>query len=157
MTNPQSRTKPLKLLRYHEVEAINVEAGAGASSTLGSGILGAHVREQRHHDRVRYRDPVQGHLIGGRPPLQGYALLAEDLCEMGLMFTAYELFPVGSRLLLWLDVAEIEERIRVVGRVIWVAQEAHQERYRHGFQFEEIGLPARQQLRTLVDRRASGI
>lgn len=73
---------------------------------------------------------------------------------MGLMLTSSELFPVGSRLLLWLEMPEMSSRIRVIGRVIWVAQEPFQERYRHGFQFEALSKEVLKQLRALIALRS---
>lgn len=109
--------------------------------------------DKRRRQRVIYRDPVQARLIGVPKTTQRWALLGGDLSENGLMLKSPELFPVRSRLLLWIDVAEVGEPIRIVGRVIWVARDDRQERFRMGVQFETPSNLARAQLQQLVAKR----
>jgi Tfp pilus assembly protein PilZ len=80
--------------------------------------------------------------------------LAEDVSESGLALSSPALFGVGRRLLMDLAVAEVAEPIRLVGRVIWVAKEGRQARYRIGVEFDELSEAARMQLKDLVQGRA---
>ncbi|MEA1052252.1 PilZ domain-containing protein [Lamprobacter modestohalophilus] len=110
-------------------------------------------RDQRQRQRVIYRDPVQVSLIGGPYDPRPHALLAEDLSESGLALTSAELFAVGTRLLMDLEPEQAAAPIRLIGRVIWVAQEGLQQRYRLGVTFEDLGAEARIELQRLVAKR----
>ncbi|KAA6185610.1 hypothetical protein F2Q65_07910 [Thiohalocapsa marina] len=120
--------------------------------------------QKRAYRRVGYRDPVQVSVIGH--PAQRWALLAEDLSELGLMLLSPTLFPVQTRLLMEIDPAAdpadpqaqggqepFSVPVRAVGVVRWVARAAHQERYRLGVQLEELSQADRQRLRELVVAR----
>jgi Tfp pilus assembly protein PilZ len=134
---------------FDEIQAISHQAPVPADTSDDD--LGP-LPEHRRSPRVSYRDPVQARPIG--PGSQStWALLGHDLSETGLMLSSPELFPVKGRLLLSIDVAEVSAPIQVVGRVVWVAREGLQDRYRIGVQFEEPSALARAQLRELVLKR----
>ncbi|MEA3638882.1 MAG: PilZ domain-containing protein [Lamprobacter sp.] len=113
-----------------------------------SGGLG----DQRRHQRVIYSDPVQVRPIAAEASGL-WAMIGQDLSETGVMLSSPELFPVHSRLLIWISVCEVSEPIAVVGRVIWVSREDIQERYQLGVEFEERSGLARAQLQQLVAQR----
>lgn len=139
-----------QLSAFDEIRALSIEEpapGYGPFDDLDAGP------DHRRSPRVTYRDPVQARLIGASREPFSWALLGHDLSETGLMLTSPELFPVRSRLLLWIDVAEVSAPIQVVGQVMWVAREDLQERYRLGIRFDEPSALARAQLRELVLKR----
>lgn len=135
---------------FDEIQALSVEEPA--PGYWPNDDLGARA-DQRSSPRVTYRDPVQARLIGATHEPHFWALLGHDLSETGLMLNSPELFPVHSRLLLSIDVAEVSAPIQVVGQVMWVAREDLQERYRLGIRFDEPSALARAQLRELVLKR----
>jgi Tfp pilus assembly protein PilZ len=114
--------------------------------------------DQRRHQRLRYRDPVQVIPLGGAGDYRPRALLAEDLSDSGLQLSSPELFAVGRRLLLALTLPEVAAApINLTGRVIWSAQDGEQERFRLGVQFDEVSPTARALLTRLIRRRREAV
>ena len=113
---------------------------------------GNSIREQRLYARVTFQDPVRANPV--LHPEHSWYLLAEDLSAGGLMLLAPEMFAVGLRLVLDIEPNQVSEPIHCVGQVVWAARAGHQEGYRLGIEFVDVGDATSERLRELVADRA---
>ena len=91
------------------------------------------VQERRQFKRVKLSEPVQYH---PKDSLNISGSLSRDISEGGLRLTTSEFIPLDTELALSIQLSA-EEVIDCLGKVVWVEQLPHTERYQAGLKFEE--------------------
>ncbi len=108
--------------------------------------------EQRKSPRISFRESVSFHQM--KDPRRFGGCLSLDLSEGGIRVYFDQFLPIGSLLNVQLQLGD-KHIVDLTGRVAWVVQVPHSERYQLGLEFIEPGpvADARSQLRNYFQSR----
>ena len=111
----------------------------------------ANIEEKRLFRRVSCSQPVHFQF---KDPAQFGGCLSRDLSEGGIQITSNDFVPLGSELVLQIQLAT-EKAVECVGRVVWVRGLPLMDRYQAGLEFLQSGFlwDSRKEIRGLVQSR----
>jgi hypothetical protein len=102
--------------------------------------------EKRHYQRIRFREPLQ-YWLPKKPHVMG--TITSDIGPGGVCFSSEEFIPLHSEVNFSVGLRP-ERHVDILGRVAWVQQIPHAERYQIGVEFEDS--PFVQMLRKEIDQ-----
>jgi c-di-GMP-binding flagellar brake protein YcgR len=110
-------------------------------------------RERRRFGRVPFGGPVRAEQIPQPVPNRRWQLLSEDLSEGGLRLSSPDFLAVEQRVLLDVDTATTDDPIRIVGKVVWIAQVPYADQWQVGVYFSDVPQDMRSRLRRIAVRQ----
>lgn len=108
------------------------------------------VSERRKFARVQSDFPVQQRLMPQGNTQRIHNSISNDLSEGGIQLSSFYFYPVNSKIMIEVFLAWDEEPVHATGKVIWIEQIPHQERYRIGVEFSDLNEDNRSYLHRLI-------
>jgi hypothetical protein len=106
--------------------------------------------DRRAHPRVPCTTPLDAEHSGPDGHVQTSAMLAENLSEGGLCITSSEFLPLGSHLLVSLELDDDAEPLRAVCVVVRIETLPHQDRWSLGLMFHDLSHGAQSRIRNYL-------
>ena len=107
--------------------------------------------ERRRFSRLNFPEPLRFRNVF--KPHEDYSgALARDLSARGVSITIHTFLPKDARLVVLLDLPELAQSMRIIGRVCWVQKEAASERFECGLEFIVMAPEDHMRLADYVER-----
>ncbi len=108
------------------------------------------VKERREFLRKDSDFPVQLRQMPQKSAGIIHYSMINDFSESGIQLSSFYFYPVNSKMILEIFPSHDMEPIITVGRVVWIEQVSHQEKYKVGIEFSEMNHERRVYLKQMI-------
>ena len=92
--------------------------------------------DRRRYERAKVACPLQVKAIAVDSPVIRNSF-CNNMSPVGMAFTSFDFYPVDGKVHLNILSAAMNKVMEVIGRVVWVREIPHQNRYKIGVEFED--------------------
>jgi len=107
-------------------------------------------KEQRQFPRVSLDSPLRFQI---KSTHKYGDTICRDISEGGIRFLSEDFVPLGTSIVLEVNLGSLSKIINAVAEVVWTQKLAHSDRYQLGLKFSEIDEPYHQEVSEFVNSR----